>query len=67
MIPGLAQEVQGSSVAAATVYVSDVALIQSLAQEFTYAAGVAINKQTNQNKPKKPLGVPVLASGNEPD
>ena len=42
MIPGLAQWIKKSSVAAAMVEVSAVAQIQSLAQELPYAVGAAI-------------------------
>ena len=45
LIPGLAQLVKGSSVAAAVTWVVAVAQIRSLSQKFTYAAAAALKKK----------------------
>ena len=48
-IPSLVQWVKRSGVAAAAVQVTAVAQIQSLAQELSYAIGVAIEKKKKKN------------------
>ena len=54
--PGPVQWVKGSGVAVAVAWVVTEAWIQSLAQELSYAMGLAIktNKQTNKQTKKKP-------------
>ena len=53
MIPGSAQWVKGSSIAAAAAQVSAVPQIKFLAQKLPYAVGVAIKKK--KKKTKAPL------------
>ena len=50
MIPSLAKWVKESIVAMAAVYIAAVVQIQSLALEFPYAEGVAINKMVHNDQ-----------------